>query len=169
MLVSRHRRPLKIRDFVWENKNWDLWMLNNVKSYYFSFNEMNKKDFFSLKFKGAANFSSREEEEVSLLGWSWKNLLHIWILAKKKMALCYLVFTDLSILFLIQSVLFSMVASNTTPAQRSHMTYGMLITLHPFLITWVWTASAVKAGPFCGTIYPLIWDKQNLWLAFGNH
>ena len=112
-------------------------MLNNVKSYYFSFNEMNKKDLFSLKFKSAANFSSREEEEISLLGWSWKNLPMIWILAEKKKALCYLAFADLSILFLIKSVLFSTVASNTIPAQRSHITYGMLITLHPFLIMWV--------------------------------
>ena len=41
--VSRSRRPLKIRDFVWEIKYWDLRTLNNVKSN-FSFNEMNKKD-----------------------------------------------------------------------------------------------------------------------------
>ena len=41
--VSRYRRPLKIRDFVWEIKYWDLRTLNNVKSN-FSFNEINKKD-----------------------------------------------------------------------------------------------------------------------------
>ena len=41
--VSRYRRPLKIRDFVWEIKYWDLRTLNNVKSK-FSFCEMNKKD-----------------------------------------------------------------------------------------------------------------------------
>ena len=41
--VSRYRRPLKIRDFVWEIKYWDLRTLNNVKSN-FSFYEMNKKD-----------------------------------------------------------------------------------------------------------------------------
>ena len=41
--VSRYRRPLKIRDLVWELKYWDRRTLNNVKSD-FSFNEMNKKD-----------------------------------------------------------------------------------------------------------------------------
>ena len=41
--VSRYRRPLKIRDFVWEIKYWDLRTLNNIKSN-FSFNEINKKD-----------------------------------------------------------------------------------------------------------------------------
>ena len=41
--VSRYRRPLKIRDFVWEIKHCDLRTLNNVKSN-FSFNEINKKD-----------------------------------------------------------------------------------------------------------------------------
>ena len=40
--VSRYRRPLKIRDFVWEIKYWDLRTQNNVKSN-FSFNEINKK------------------------------------------------------------------------------------------------------------------------------
>ena len=39
--VSRYRRPLKIRDFVWEMKYWDLRTLNNVKST-FSFNEIKK-------------------------------------------------------------------------------------------------------------------------------
>ena len=43
MPVSHYRRPLKIRDFVWEIKCWDLQTLNNIKSN-FSFNEMNKKD-----------------------------------------------------------------------------------------------------------------------------
>ena len=41
--VSRYRRPLKIRDFVWEITYWDLRTLNNVKSN-FSFNEINTKD-----------------------------------------------------------------------------------------------------------------------------
>ena len=41
--ASRYRRPLKIRDFVWEITYWDLRTLNNVKSN-FSFNEINKKD-----------------------------------------------------------------------------------------------------------------------------
>ena len=41
--VSRYKRPLKIWDFVWEIKYWDLRTLNNVKSN-FSFNEINKKD-----------------------------------------------------------------------------------------------------------------------------
>ena len=41
--VSRYRRSLKIWDFVWEIKYWDLRTLNNVKSN-FSFNEINKKD-----------------------------------------------------------------------------------------------------------------------------
>ena len=41
--VSHYRRPLKIRDFVWEIKYWDLQTLNNVKPN-FSVNEMNKKD-----------------------------------------------------------------------------------------------------------------------------
>ena len=35
--VSRYRRPLKLRDFVWEIKYWDLRTLNNVTSN-FSFN-----------------------------------------------------------------------------------------------------------------------------------
>ena len=41
--VSHYRWPLKIRDFVWEIKYWDLQTLNNVKPN-FSVNEMNKKD-----------------------------------------------------------------------------------------------------------------------------
>ena len=41
--VSHYRRPLKIRDFVWEIKYWDLRTPNNVKPN-FSLNEMNKKD-----------------------------------------------------------------------------------------------------------------------------
>ena len=41
--VSRYRRSLKIWDFVWEIKYWDLRTLNNVRSN-FSFNEINKKD-----------------------------------------------------------------------------------------------------------------------------
>ena len=35
--VSCYRRPLKIRDFVWEIKYWDLRTLNNVKSKFSSF------------------------------------------------------------------------------------------------------------------------------------
>ena len=78
--VSRYRRPLKIRDFVWEIKYWDLRTLNNVKSN-FSFNEIIKKT--------------------------------------------YLASEDLSILFLIQSLLFSTVTCNvtpTSPAERSRVT-----------------------------------------------
>ena len=41
--VSRYKRPLKIWDFVWEIKYWDLRTLNNVKSNFF-FNEVNKRD-----------------------------------------------------------------------------------------------------------------------------
>ena len=41
--VPLYRRPLKVRDFVWEIKYWDLRTLNNVKSN-FCLNEMNKKD-----------------------------------------------------------------------------------------------------------------------------
>ena len=41
--VSRYRRSLKIRDFLWEIKCWDLRTLNNVKSS-FSSNEINEKD-----------------------------------------------------------------------------------------------------------------------------
>ena len=41
--VLRYKRPLKISDFVWEIKYWDLRTLNNVKSNFF-FNRINKKD-----------------------------------------------------------------------------------------------------------------------------
>ena len=54
-----------------------------------------------------------------------------------------LAFADLSILFRIQSLLFSTVAPNATPtrlAERSRVTYGRSKTLHPFLVTWVWAA-----------------------------
>ena len=56
--VSRYRRPLKIRDFVWEIKYWDLRSLNNVKSN-FSFNEINKKDLSEIII--LSKFASRVE------------------------------------------------------------------------------------------------------------
>ena len=47
--VSCSRRPLKIRDFVWEVKYWDLRMLNNVKSnLIFPSIKLIKKDFPAL-------------------------------------------------------------------------------------------------------------------------
>ena len=51
----------------------------------------------------------------------------LFISLKEKLDLFYLAFEDLSILFLIRSLLFSTVACNATlacPAERSRVTYG---------------------------------------------
>ena len=52
----------------------------------------------------------------------------LFIFVNKSLDLTFLAFTALSILFLWQSLLFSMVSYNATPvhpAQRSRVTYGM--------------------------------------------
>ena len=115
----------------------------------------------SLKFKSAANFSSREEEELSLLGWSWKNLQRIWILAKKKNGtLLFSVRRSQYFISDTKCLIFNG-ASNMTPAQRSHITYGMLITLHPFFITGVWTASVAWNSSDCFESFSPL---NNVWI-----
>ena len=57
----------------------------------------------------------------------------------------YLAFADLGNIFLIQSLLYF---QRSPVTRHRRVTYGMQITLHPSLVTWVWAA----CGYLCSKI-----------------